>query len=158
MSEDYISSIRAKVGHDRILIPVVGGILSDALGRVLLQRRRDKKTWAIPGGSMELGESSVDTLKREFFEETGIIVEPIRLLNLYTNFDETYPNGDKVQTIAMIYEVKAMGDVTIKDFSNEETLSLRFFSQKEIADITEMSVKHRLMLQEYFTNTFMMGH
>lgn len=50
MSEDYISSIRAKVGHYRILIPVVGGILSDDLGRVLLQRRRDKKTWAIPGG------------------------------------------------------------------------------------------------------------
>ena len=107
---------------------------------------------------MELGESSVDTLKREFFEETGTVVEPIRLLNLYTNFDETYPNGDKVQTIAMISEVKAMGDVTIKDFSNEETLSLHFFSQEEIADIANISAKHRLMLQEYFTNTFMMGH
>lgn len=158
MNQDYISYIRSKVGHDKVLLTFAGGILSDDEGRVLLQLRGDKKTWAIPGGSMELGESTLDTAKREFFEETGIQVEAVRFLNVYSNFEEIYPNGDKVQTIVMIYEFKALEDFDISDFHNEETLRLRFFSKKEIAELESVSDKHRLMLEEYFTNSFAMGH
>lgn len=50
MNQDYISYIRSKVGHDKVLLTFAGGILSDDEGRVLLQLRGDKKTWAIPGG------------------------------------------------------------------------------------------------------------
>lgn len=158
MNQDYISYIRSKVGHDKVLLTFAGGILSDDEGRVLLQLRGDKKTWAIPGGSMELGESTLDTAKREFFEETGIQVEAVRFLNVYSNFEEIYPNGDKVQTIVMIYEFKALEDLDISDFHNEETLRLRFFSKEEIAELESVSDKHRLMLEEYFTNSFAMGH
>lgn len=158
MNQDYISYIRSKVGHDKVLLTFAGGILSDDEGRVLLQLRGDKKTWAIPGGSMELGESTLDTAKREFFGETGIQVEAVRFLNVYSNFEEIYPNGDKVQTIVIIYEFKALGDFDISDFHNEETLRLRFFSKEEIAELESVSDKHRLMLEEYFTNSFAMGH
>ncbi|MDY3042133.1 NUDIX domain-containing protein, partial [Streptococcus pluranimalium] len=95
MSQDYISYIRSKVGHDKVIINFAGGILANQDGKVLLQLRGDKKTWAIPGGAMELGESSLDTAVREFYEETGIEVQVKRLLNVYTNFDEVYPNGDQ---------------------------------------------------------------
>ncbi|MGV3353292.1 NUDIX hydrolase [Streptococcus orisratti] len=158
MNQDYISYIRSKVGHDKVLLTFAGGILSDDEGRVLLQLRGDKKTWAIPGGSMELGESTLDTAKREFFEETGIQVEAVRFLNVYSNFEEIYPNGDKVQTIVIIYEFKALEDFDISDFHNEETLRLRFFSKEEIAELESVSDKHRLVLEEYFTNSFAMGH
>lgn len=107
---------------------------------------------------MELGESTLDTAKREFFEETGIQVEAVRFLNVYSNFEEIYPNGDKVQTIVIIYEFKALEDFDISDFHNEETLRLRFFSKEEIAELESVSDKHRLMLEEYFTNSFAMGH
>ncbi|EHG14335.1 NUDIX hydrolase [Streptococcus intermedius] len=158
MTQDYISYIRSKVGHDKIILTFAGGILTDKDGRVLLQLRRDKKTWAIPGGAMELGESTLDTAKREFFEETGIKVQATRFLNVYSNFEEVYPNGDKVQTVVMIYEFKALNDFDISDFHNEETLRLRFFSEEEIAELESVSDKHRLMLEEYFTNNFAMGH
>ncbi|MBF1713141.1 MAG: NUDIX hydrolase [Streptococcus intermedius] len=158
MTQDYISYIRSKVGHDKIILTFAGGILTDKDGRVLLQLRRDKKTWAIPGGAMELGESTLDTAKREFFEETGIKVQATRFLNVYSNFEEVYPNGDKVQTVVMIYEFKALNDFDISNFHNEETLRLRFFSEEEIAELESVSDKHRLMLEEYFTNNFAMGH
>ena len=96
MNKDYISYIRSKVGHDKVILNFAGGILTDEGGRVLLQLRGDKKTWAIPGGAVELGETSLQAAVREFYEETGIAVEAKRLLNVYTNFDESYPNGDKV--------------------------------------------------------------
>lgn len=158
MTQDYISYIRSKVGHDKIILTFAGGILTDKDGRVLLQLRRDKKTWTIPGGAMELGESTLDTAKREFFEETGIKVQATRFLNVYSNFEEVYPNGDKVQTVVMIYEFKALNDFDISDFHNEETLRLRFFSGDEITKLESVSCKHRLMLEEYFTNNFAMGH
>lgn len=158
MNQDYISYIRSKVGHDKVLLTFAGGILSDDKGRVLLQLRGDKKTWAIPGGSMELGESTLDTAKREFFEETGIQVEAVRFLNVYTNFEETYPNGDVVQTVVMLYEMKATSEVEIADFHNEETVALGFFSRKDIEKLDNVFDKHRLMIEEYFTNHFAMGH
>ena len=107
---------------------------------------------------IELGKSSLKTCLREFFEETGIKVEAKRFLNVYSNFEEIYPNGDKVQTIVMIYEFKALEDFDISDFHNEETLRLRFFSQEEIEKLESVSDKHRLMLTEYFENSFAMGH
>lgn len=158
MTQDYISYIRSKVGHDKVILTFAGGILTDKDGRVLLQLRGDKKTWAIPGGAMELGESTLDTAKREFFEETGIKVQATRFLNVYSNFEEVYPNGDKVQTVVMIYEFKALNDFDISDFHNEETLRLRFFSKEESEKLDSVSDKHRLMLTEYFADSFALGH
>ena len=153
---DYISYIRSKVGHDKVILTFAGGILADDEGRVLLQLRGDKKTWSIPGGEMELGESTLDTAKREFFEETGIEVEATRFLNVYSNFEEVYPNGDAVQTVVFIYELAAISSVNIADFHNEETLRLRFFSKEEIENLESVSSKHRLMLAEYFDDNFAM--
>ena len=107
---------------------------------------------------MELGESTLDTAKREFFEETGIEVEATRFLNVYSNFEEVYPNGDAVQTVVFIYELAAVSPVNIADFHNEETLRLRFFSKEEIEKLESVSSKHRLMLAEYFDDNFAMGH
>ena len=103
MTQDYISYILSKVRHDKVILNFAGGILADEEGRVFLQLRGDKKTWAIPGGAMELGETSLQAAVREFYEETGVSVEAKRLLNVYTNFDESYPNGDKVQTVVFLY-------------------------------------------------------
>lgn len=158
MTQDYISFIRSKVGHEKILLNFAGGILANEDGQVLLQLRGDKKTWAIPGGTMELGESSLETCKREFLEETGIAVEADALLNVYTNFEEIYPNGDAVQTVVFIYKLRAISDYNIADFSNEETLKLQFFFKEAIDHLDSLSVKHRLMLDEYFANDFKMGH
>ena len=157
MNKDYISYIRSKVGHDKVILNFAGGILADEEGCVLLQLRGDKKTWAIPGGAMELGETSLQAAVREFYEETGIAVEAKRLLNVYTNFSETYPNGDQAQTVVFLYELQALENFYISNFHNDETLRLGFFSKEEIAELENVSDKHRLMLDEYFSNSFAMG-
>ncbi|WP_303972636.1 NUDIX hydrolase [Streptococcus merionis] len=158
MTQDYISYIRSKVGHDKIILNFAGGILADENGRILLQKRSDFGSYGLPGGAMELGESSKEACEREFFEETGIKVEATRLLNVYTKDENHYPNGDEVQTVVILYEVKALEAFDITDFHNEETLEVGFYSEAEIAELEPVFDKHRRMIAEYFADTFALGN
>ncbi|MXQ47908.1 NUDIX domain-containing protein [Streptococcus pneumoniae] len=157
MSQDYISYIRSKVGQDKIFLNFAAGILCDEDGKILLQLRGDSQNWGVIGGIMELGESSADTVVREFFEETGIVVEPVKLLNVYTNFETVFPNGDAAQTVGVLYQVRATKSYSIDHFANEETLQLAFFSAEEIANLDLFSSQQKVMLEEYFSGQFQVG-
>jgi 8-oxo-dGTP diphosphatase len=63
----------------------VGAVVVDR-GRVLLVRRgREplKGQWSIPGGMVELGEDLPRAIRRELFEETGLRVKPITVLEVF---------------------------------------------------------------------------
>ena len=77
-------------------IEVALGVLMDD-GRVLIQKRPDEGLmaglWEFPGGKLEKEETPEQALKREFQEELGIMVVPIRKLTVikhqYTSFRVT---------------------------------------------------------------------
>jgi 8-oxo-dGTP diphosphatase len=63
----------------------VGAVIVDG-GLVLLVRRDTeplKGEWSIPGGMLELGEKLHDGVRREVLEETGLIVEPGEVLDVF---------------------------------------------------------------------------
>ena len=63
----------------------VGGVVVRD-GRALLIRRGKEPLygrWAVPGGTVELGESLEDALVREMEEETGLHVEPVEVLTVF---------------------------------------------------------------------------
>jgi ADP-ribose pyrophosphatase YjhB (NUDIX family) len=63
----------------------VAAVVLDGEGRILLQRRSDNGLWGLPGGSVEIGEAVRDAIKREVREETGLTVEVVRLIGVYSN-------------------------------------------------------------------------
>lgn len=74
----------------------VGAVVVDA-GRVLLvQRGREplKGHWSLPGGLIEVGESLHAAVVREVEEETGLLVEPVELIEL---LDRIHRDGDRVR-------------------------------------------------------------
>jgi 8-oxo-dGTP diphosphatase len=81
----YISDLRAQIGHALLLLPAAAAIIQDDEGRVLLIRRGDGRGWSLPGGMMEPGERIAEAVVREVWEETGLEVEPVRLVGVYSD-------------------------------------------------------------------------
>jgi len=55
----------------------------NAAGEILLIQRKDDQLWAMPGGAFEVGETPAEGACREAWEETGVAVEPLRLVGVY---------------------------------------------------------------------------
>src|ERR1039458_4194146 len=74
----------------------VGAVVVDE-GRVLLVRRGTEPLrgqWSLPGGLLELGEPLTNGVVREVREETGLIVEPVELIEL---LDRIHREGERVR-------------------------------------------------------------
>jgi 8-oxo-dGTP diphosphatase len=74
----------------------VGAVIVEA-GRVLLVQRGAeplKGHWSLPGGLVELGEELANAVAREVREETGLVVEPLELIEL---LDRIYREDERVR-------------------------------------------------------------
>ena len=111
-------------------------IIRNEKGQILLQERTDRDKWGLPGGCQDLGEDLRVTAVREAFEETGIKLEPNKIILIDTLSGESrknsYPNGDIVYNNTSLY----LADVSLNDVSklkgDSETKRLRFFSIDEV--------------------------
>lgn len=62
-------------------------------GKVLLARHTyggGTGKLIIPGGYVNVGETPQDALKREFMEETGIVIEPLDIIGIRFNMHDWY--------------------------------------------------------------------
>ncbi|MGB0123842.1 MAG: NUDIX hydrolase [Silvibacterium sp.] len=63
----------------------VGAVIFDE-GRVLLVQRGHapmQGEWSLPGGALEVGETLEEGVRREVLEETGLIVEPVAMIEVF---------------------------------------------------------------------------
>jgi 8-oxo-dGTP diphosphatase len=104
----------------------VAGILAVARradGQLLLIRRGDTGTWALPGGTLEWGEPAKQALARELREEAGaVLIDTGRLVGVYTA-----PERDQ-RMHAITIVVEATVESTLTGPGNAiEILDARFF-------------------------------
>ncbi|VVM32843.1 MutT/nudix family protein, partial [Terribacillus sp. AE2B 122] len=144
---DYISYIRSKVGNEKVIMVVAGAFVLNEEGELLLQKRRDTDEWGLPGGFMEMGESTVETARREVFEETGLQLGDLQLFRVYSGpeYDKTFANGDQVALVQVLYSCREFTGELIR--SNSESLDNAFFQMKELPK--ELFQEHVSFIQDF---------
>ncbi|MCL2085592.1 NUDIX domain-containing protein [Candidatus Saccharibacteria bacterium] len=88
---------------------------------------------------MELGETHIETLKREYKEETGLDVEPTRLLNVFSGFYHSKTKNHNRQSILIYYLVKIIGgEISTDGFDDEEKEYASVAEWKTLGEIKKM--------------------
>ncbi|WP_252504012.1 NUDIX hydrolase [Sporosarcina sp. Marseille-Q4943] len=120
---EYYKYLRQYVGQRPIILPGSVVIIINEQNEVLLQKRNDGY-WGLPGGLMDLGESFEEVAKREVFEETGLVVENLNLLNVFSGSEYYFKisNGDELYSVTAVYYTNEVsGDMKI-DYSESEKM------------------------------------
>jgi ADP-ribose pyrophosphatase YjhB (NUDIX family) len=111
----------------------VDAVVFDDRGRILLQCRADFRTWGLPGGSMEVGETFEQAATREVKEESGYDVVVERLVGIYSDPDDTtvtYPDGNVVHYVSVVLACRLIGGQ--KRIDPEETRDAQFFDPDQL--------------------------
>lgn len=144
----YIEELRELVGHKCIILNGSAVILRNRDGLILMQQRKyPHGKWGLPGGLMELGESTIDTARRELFEETGLTVGSLKLLGVYSgeNYFCSAQNGDEWYVVTTTYiSDDFSGNLSVHD---DESLAFEWFDPYHIPDNTAKT--HKIMIADY---------
>ncbi|MFJ8063677.1 NUDIX hydrolase [Psychrobacillus sp. NPDC096426] len=130
----YIEDLRKIVGNQPLILVGVAVAVMNASGEILLQKRMDG-VWGVPGGFIELGESTEEAGRREVLEETGIEVGKLDLVGVFSgkkNFVKL-PNGDEFYPVTIAYITKEIkGGILNAD--GKETTEVKFFKVNKLPD------------------------
>lgn len=132
------------------LVPAASAAITNNQGDILLQQRRDSGYWALPGGTMNLGESIGQTAIREVKEETGLDIKPTGIVGIYTDPDHRieYSNGEIRQQFNICLRASVIGGQL--EISDEST-DLRFVPVSEI-DSVLMHESTRIRIRHFLEN------
>jgi 8-oxo-dGTP pyrophosphatase MutT (NUDIX family) len=131
----FVSELRSLVGHKPLWLSVAIAVVLDDERHVLLGRRADTGSWALPGGIIDPGEQPADAAVRECFEETGVLAVPETLTSVSVSQPVTYPNGDQVQYLELTFRCRAVGGEA--HVNDEESLEVRWHALNALPDLDE---------------------
>jgi ADP-ribose pyrophosphatase YjhB (NUDIX family) len=118
-----------------VRIRVTGVVIED--GRILLldQDAGAGRSWSLPGGKLEDGETLAGALVREMKEETGLDVEPGRLLYVCDHL----PAG----VVHMTFEARRTGGTVGDIVAGADTTPIRGVEFVPLAKLPELGFSDR---------------
>ena len=110
--------------------------------KILLTKRKDFGVWCLPGGHIDPGESVAQAAIREVSEETGLKIELIRLVGIYS-----IPKATAwVNLIILFVGKKVGGELKAQE---DEVVDIATFAMDELP--TELLWGHRQRILDAFS-------
>lgn len=124
------------------MVPITPKLTVDAViilnGKIVLIKRRNppyQGEFALPGGFVEIGETTEEATVREVYEETGLLIKIIKLLGVYSD-PLRDPRG---HTVSVCYLTIGEGDPKADSDAEE----VGFF---DITDMPQMAFDHNIII------------
>jgi ADP-ribose pyrophosphatase YjhB (NUDIX family) len=107
-----------------VLLACATVVFADDRSKILLTRRTDNGRWCLPGGHFEAGESVTEAAIRETKEETGLDVEVVRLVGVYSDPNRLleYADGNAFHLVALTFEARVVGGILTASSETSEFL------------------------------------
>lgn len=131
---EYVTKLRAHLGHDLLLLPGTSAIVHDDDQRLLLVRRGDNGKWSLPAGMVDPGEQPSDAVVREVREETGMHIAVESMGGVATH-PVTYPNGDRCEYLHVWFRCRVVGGHARPD--GDESLEVGWFAADQLPQLDE---------------------
>jgi len=122
-------------------VPAVAALVRDAAGAILLvERAREPQAgrWALPGGFIEITESTADALRRELREETGLEADRVELFGV-----EDEPSRRYGRVIVVCFRVAGYRGEPV---AGDDARALAFFPPGVLPDLAFVS--HRRFIEQ----------
>lgn len=132
MISPYLASLRAMVGSRPLLMPSASAVVFDG-DLVLAGFHTIGRSWLVPGGAIDPGETPAEAAVRETKEETGLDIVVDRLIGVWGGTPDhhiVYPNGDVVDYVMATFGGRVVGGDLRPD--PEEFEELRWFRLDEL--------------------------
>lgn len=143
----YVTNLRKIVGNQPLILTGVAVAVINEYGEILLQQRADG-VWGIPGGFLEIAESTEEAGRREVKEETGLEIGRMDLIGVFSGkeYFVTLPNGDEFYPVTIAYLCREIKGGTLKA-DGVETVEARFFNGNNLPNKLNPLIKN--MIQNY---------
>jgi ADP-ribose pyrophosphatase YjhB (NUDIX family) len=119
-------------------VRVTGVVIEDDRILVLDQDTGSGRAWSLPGGKVEDGETLTEALVREMREETGLQVEPGRLLYVCD-----YLPGDGTHVLHLTFEARRVGGTPGVVTVGLDTRPIRGVEFVRLADLPSLGFAER---------------
>lgn len=117
--------------EDTVRMSVHAVIFDENNRALLLKANYGQKSWGLPGGAIEIGETVHETLKRECHEELGIDVAIKELTGIY--YHKIYNSQ------VVLFRCTLDGHSTIR--LSEEHTEYRYFNIEDMSEVQKIRVR-----------------
>jgi 8-oxo-dGTP pyrophosphatase MutT (NUDIX family) len=145
---DYYDDPQAPAPNS--IVPAASTLVTDDRGAILMQLRVDNGLWALPGGTMQLGESIATTAIRETKEETGLDIEITGLVGISTDPRHiiAYANGEVRQQFNVCFTARVVGGNLA---SSAESTAVEFIDAARL-DVLDMHPTTRARIEHHLNH------
>ena len=142
--EKVLQSFSMQSGYATPKIDVRGAVIRD--GKVLLVQERADGRWSMPGGWADIGDTPIDSVIREVWEESGFKVSVEKVIAIY--------DANHIEPLEFYHAYKLIFRCQILDGvaqTNLETLAVGFFGLDDLPPLS-LARTNRSILEEVFAH------
>jgi ADP-ribose pyrophosphatase YjhB (NUDIX family) len=139
----YIEDLRKLVGKNPVILVRPSVVIINRHKEILLVQYKDK-SWGIPGGLMELGESVEECARREIKEEIGLEIKNLKLLEVFSGKElfTKLKNGDQYYNVIIGYICTDFEGELIPD--GIEVFEAGFYKMTELPEGTNPMIMNKM--------------